>query len=105
RGARVGGVLAQVRAELGPDAVILAEREGVVGGIGGFFAKKCVEVEAVPRLLLDEAAAAPVESRPVPLPSVPARLATGAYARVSTPAEVLDEPARALTFADLLAQA
>ena len=49
RGATLDEVLPQIRAELGPEAIILAEREGVVGGIGGFFARKCVEVEAVSR--------------------------------------------------------
>ena len=32
--------------ELGPDAIVVRQREGVVGGIGGFFGKRCVELEA-----------------------------------------------------------
>jgi flagellar biosynthesis GTPase FlhF len=103
RGSTLDEVLPQIRAELGPDAIILAEREGVVGGIGGFFARKCVEVEAVSR-----EAAPPLETAfeglAAPLPSIPARLATSAYTsapRVETPAA----PALELTFADLLAQA
>jgi flagellar biosynthesis GTPase FlhF len=39
-------LLPKIRAELGPDALIVRQREGVVGGIGGFFGRKCVEVEA-----------------------------------------------------------
>src|ERR687884_412885 len=46
RGATLEEVLPRIREELGPDAVITRQREGVVGGIGGFFGKKCIEVEA-----------------------------------------------------------
>jgi hypothetical protein len=48
RGSSLEDVLARVRDELGPDAVVVRQREGVVGGIGGFFARRCIEVEAVP---------------------------------------------------------
>lgn len=48
RGSSLEAVLAQVREALGEDAVVVRQREGVVGGIGGFFAKKCIEVEAIP---------------------------------------------------------
>jgi flagellar biosynthesis protein FlhF len=47
RGATLEEVLPQIRAELGPDAVVTRRREGVVGGIGGFFGRRCLEVEAV----------------------------------------------------------
>src|SRR3954449_450305 len=40
-------VLPQIRAELGDDAIILRRREGIVGGIGGFFGRRCVEVDAI----------------------------------------------------------
>ena len=46
RGKTLEEVLPQIRAELGPDAVITRRREGVSGGFGGFFGKRCVEVEA-----------------------------------------------------------
>ncbi len=46
RGRTLGELLPQIRAELGPDAVILREREGLVGGIGGFFAQRYIEVDA-----------------------------------------------------------
>jgi flagellar biosynthesis GTPase FlhF len=38
--------LAQVRAELGPDAVVVRRREGLHGGVAGFFQKSVVEIEA-----------------------------------------------------------
>src|ERR1700692_472415 len=46
RGRRIEEILPQIRAELGPDAVILREREGLVGGINGFFAQRCFEINA-----------------------------------------------------------
>ena len=48
RGSSLEEILPQIRDELGPDAVILRQREGIVGGVGGFFGKKCVEVDVVP---------------------------------------------------------
>jgi flagellar biosynthesis GTPase FlhF len=39
-------LLPKIREELGADALIVRQREGIVGGIGGFFGRKCVEVEA-----------------------------------------------------------
>jgi flagellar biosynthesis protein FlhF len=47
RGATLEELLPRIRAELGPDAVVTRRREGVVGGIGGFFARRCLEVEAM----------------------------------------------------------
>lgn len=46
RGKTLEEILPQVRAELGPDAIILREREGLVGGVGGFFAQRVIEVDA-----------------------------------------------------------
>src|ERR1700755_913157 len=46
RGRKLEDLLPQIRAELGPDAIILRQREGLMGGVGGFFAQKCVEVDA-----------------------------------------------------------
>ena len=46
RGSTLEEVLPRIRSELGPDAVIVRQREGVIGGVGGFFGKKCVEIEA-----------------------------------------------------------
>ncbi len=46
RGRRLEDILPRIREELGPDAVILSEREGLVGGFGGFFAQRLIEVQA-----------------------------------------------------------
>jgi flagellar biosynthesis GTPase FlhF len=48
RGKSLEELLPQIRADLGPEAVITSRREGLVGGIGGFFQKRCVEVDARP---------------------------------------------------------
>ena len=48
RGKDLGEILPRIRAELGADAVVTHQREGLVGGIGGFFAQRFVEVEAMP---------------------------------------------------------
>jgi flagellar biosynthesis GTPase FlhF len=75
-------VLPEIRAELGPDALIVRQREGIVGGIGGFFGRKCVEVEA--------RAAAP----PSPLRSLPAHSIIDVY---DTVAERFDDSGAELT--------
>lgn len=41
-------LLPRIRAELGEDAVILARRDGIEGGVGGFFGRRTVEVDAAP---------------------------------------------------------
>jgi flagellar biosynthesis protein FlhF len=46
RASSLSDALAQVRAELGPDAVVVRRREGLHGGIAGFFQKAVVEIEA-----------------------------------------------------------
>jgi flagellar biosynthesis protein FlhF len=46
RGRRLEDLIPKIRAELGPDAIILREREGLMGGINGFFAQRFIEVEA-----------------------------------------------------------
>jgi flagellar biosynthesis protein FlhF len=40
----------QIREELGPDAVILSQRQGLKGGVGGFFGTKSIEVLAADRM-------------------------------------------------------
>lgn len=52
RGRTVEELIPRIRAELGPGAMILRERQGLTGGVGGFFAKRCVEIDAqaAPRL-------------------------------------------------------
>src|SRR3954453_9389826 len=46
RGKSLEAVLPQVRETLGPDAVVLRRREGLVGGMAGFFQRPFVEVDA-----------------------------------------------------------
>src|SRR3954469_161587 len=97
RGASLDEVLPRIKAELGPDAIILSEREGIVGGIGGFFAKKCVEVEAASRAVADVGGSGPA------LPRVPAHVATSAYTGAPARSTPAAGSQRELTLADLLA--
>src|SRR3954463_1448435 len=46
RGRTLEEVLPQIKADLGPDAEIIRQREGLTGGVGGFFQRACVEGEA-----------------------------------------------------------
>jgi flagellar biosynthesis GTPase FlhF len=46
RGSDLDELLPKIRAELGPDATVVRQREGLQGGVGGFFQKRCVEVVA-----------------------------------------------------------
>jgi flagellar biosynthesis GTPase FlhF len=45
RGRSLEEVLPQIKAEFGPDALVVAQREAHEGGVGGFFAKRMVEVD------------------------------------------------------------
>ena len=61
RGRSLAALLPQIRSELGPGAVVVRQREGRAGGLGGFFAQRFIEVEATgagPRIdIYDEDAA------------------------------------------------
>ncbi|HWM11911.1 MAG TPA: hypothetical protein VNO82_21305 [Solirubrobacteraceae bacterium] len=46
RGRTLDELLPKIRAELGADAIVLRRREGLAGGVGGFFQKSYVEVDA-----------------------------------------------------------
>jgi len=48
RGRSLEEVLPKIREDLGPDAVIERQRSGLVGGVGGFFQREMVEVDARP---------------------------------------------------------
>src|SRR3954454_6137581 len=48
RGRTLEEVLPKIKADLGPDAEIVRQRSGLSGGVGGFFQRQCVEVEAKP---------------------------------------------------------
>jgi flagellar biosynthesis GTPase FlhF len=46
RGRSLEELLPKVRAELGPDAIVIRRREGLAGGVAGFFQKSYVEIDA-----------------------------------------------------------
>jgi hypothetical protein len=46
RGRTLEELLPQIRDQLGPDAIVVRQRDGLMGGIGGFFQQRFVEVEA-----------------------------------------------------------
>jgi flagellar biosynthesis GTPase FlhF len=80
RGRTVEELIPRIRAELGEGAIILRERQGLSGGVGGFFAQRCVEIQAQagPRVsvyagddLEPELTSAPVTAA-APAASVPA---------------------------------
>src|SRR3954452_21991111 len=73
RGLSLAEVETKVRAELGDDAVIVRSREGLTGGVGGFFQRRVFEVEAVAGNGAP-APAASVEPAPAPMaaPEMPA---------------------------------
>lgn len=85
RGSSLEELLPRIRAELGEDAVITRQREGIVGGIGGFFGKRVLEVEATAAAFVDD----------LVQPAVPAGHAVSAYLQQSeepTLAEMADNP-------------
>ncbi|HEX6621456.1 MAG TPA: hypothetical protein VF024_17480 [Solirubrobacteraceae bacterium] len=102
--------LAQVRDELGPDAVVVRRREGLEGGVAGFFQKAVVEIEAQPggtalltagapgtSLLDDDAAIVPEPmSAPIQIaPTLARDAATAGFAAALATAERRTEPAEA----------
>jgi flagellar biosynthesis protein FlhF len=69
----------QIREELGPSAVILSQRQGLKGGVGGFFGTKSIEVLAADRvptheqteaMLAGNFGAAEAAPAPAPAPSM-----------------------------------
>src|SRR5690349_20441757 len=46
RGRTLEELLPKIREELGPEAIVLRRREGLSGGVGGFFQRSFVEVDA-----------------------------------------------------------
>src|SRR5947207_10390698 len=70
RGTNLEEILPSIREDLGPDAVITRQREGIVGGVRGFFGKRCLEVEA----------RSPVPRAPAfPTPTFPAKSVVNVY--------------------------
>lgn len=110
RGRSLEEVLPQIRAELGPDAVVVRQREGLMGGIGGFFQQQFVEVQARPGAqridLYDEAPATPAAPAATPEAAAPEQTppAPAPAPAAETPAERPSAPAQ-LSAAELLRQA
>src|SRR3954464_7204466 len=50
RGRTLAELPPRIREELGPNAIVLRRREGLAGGVGGFFQRSYVEVDARPAL-------------------------------------------------------
>jgi len=103
RGRSLEEVLPQIRAELGPDAVVVRQREGLMGGIGGFFQQQFVEVQARPGTqridLYDE------EPAPSAAPFAPPAAAQPAPAAPDAPADPAPPAPPSLSAAELLRQA
>ncbi len=59
RGRSLEEVLPKIRAELGADAIVMRRREGLAGGMAGFFQRSYVEVDARPALADEQ----PLEAR------------------------------------------
>jgi flagellar biosynthesis protein FlhF len=74
RGSTVDELIPRIQRELGPDAIILRRREGLGGGILGFFQRSFVEIEAVPggpRIdVYDDGEGEPTGER-LPVPGLP----------------------------------
>jgi flagellar biosynthesis protein FlhF len=108
RGTSVEELLPQIRTDLGPEAVIVSRREGLIGGMGGFFQKKCIEIDARPggpRIdVYDEEPEPEPEMPPEPTEQHPVRNDAATREGLSTPA-VQELVQQASPFADLLSQA
>jgi len=106
RGRTLEELLPQIREQLGPDAVVMRQRDGLMGGIGGFFQQRFVEVEAksgYPRIdLYDDEPAAPTLE---PDPDAFAALLTAAEAQAGGPRiSVAPTDNRSRSFENLLAE-
>ncbi len=101
RGSSVDELIPRIQRELGPDAIILRRREGLTGGILGFFQRSFVEFEAVtggPRIDVygeagDEPASEPSFAPGLPLLEVPLVTPAPSYVHEPVaPASVHVEP-------------
>jgi hypothetical protein len=63
RGRTLEELVPQIREQLGPDAIVVRQRDGLMGGVGGFFQQRFVEIDAMastPRIdVYDEPPATP----------------------------------------------
>lgn len=75
RGRSVEELVPQIQRDLGADAIILRRREGLTGGVLGFFQRAFVEIEAMPGGpgvdVYDEAAGQEPPAPPAPAPAAP----------------------------------
>lgn len=89
RGRTVEELIPRIQRELGEDAIILARRDGLTGGLAGFFQRPFVELEAMeggPRVdVYDEEEMAPFSPLASQQPSLPERRST--YEPERQPAE------------------
>jgi flagellar biosynthesis protein FlhF len=111
RGKSLEELLPRIRADLGAEAVITSRREGLIGGIGGFFQKRCVEVDARPggpRIDVYDEEPAPEETEtvlevPTPTEQHPVRNDAATREGLATP-QMQRLVGEAKPFADLLEQ-
>jgi flagellar biosynthesis protein FlhF len=94
RARSLADALVQVRNELGPDAVVVRRREGLEGGVAGFFKKAVIEVDA-------HGGAPSLDVRDDDVPAMPDAPAPAALAAAPT----LTREAAAAGFAAALATA
>ena len=107
RGRKLEDLIPKIKEELGPDAIILREREGLMGGINGFFAQRFVEIEArsgTPRIDVydeepfeDDSFASRLEQAAIPFTDDPRPTpAAASVPPAEVPAPTVDHPADAL---------
>ena len=100
RGRTVDELIPKIQRELGADAIIVRRRDGLTGGVLGFFQHAFVEIEAMPGTpsvdLYDEADSAPPPAPAAPLPSAltppPAAQLPPAGTQLSAPGTQLPPP-------------
>ena len=90
RGRTVQELIPKIRSELGDNAIILRERQGLTGGLGGFFAQRCVEIDAqaAPRISVyadDDELDDEFEDEEIELDDEEIELDDEAYAAASAP--------------------
>src|ERR1700735_2356513 len=81
-GRTVEDLIGKIQDDLGPDAIIVHRREGLTGGVAGFFPRPYVEIDAIP--------GGPRPPPPTGPPQPPASRGHPAY----TPAQTPPQPAR-----------
>jgi flagellar biosynthesis GTPase FlhF len=116
RGTSIEELLPRIRADLGPEAVIISRREGLIGGFAGFFQKRCIEIDARPGgpridvyddgdAVAEESAAAEIPTQP-PVPSEPHPVRNDAATREGLGTPTMQRlVGEAKPFADLLGEA